>query len=84
MAFNNQTADGTTSAYAENTLTSSYRRLISRNYLRVRGEYHLVSWTVQEILELPPRTRRIQAQSSLNNSRGGTTSAYAENTHIRR
>ena len=71
---------GTTSAYAENTALFLLRRLFSRNYLRVRGEYGLPPINALTCLELPPRTRRIQATppgSPLNN---GTTSAYAENT----
>ena len=32
-------------------------------------------------LELPPRTRRIHYEAALTQTRVGTTSAYAENTH---
>ena len=75
---------GTTSAYAENTRSGICGWRFARNYLRVRGEY----WTAlrAETLdgELPPRTRRIHASAVAVWSGCGTTSAYAENTHIRR
>ena len=71
---------GTTSAYAENT----YRALLSPgrrwNYLRVRGEYHLLVYYTNFGVELPPRTRRIQPPAALWIISMGTTSAYAENT----
>ena len=51
---------GTTSACAENTGKTPCPCRRVRNYLRVRGEYHMShrfnTWT----LELPPRARRIQ------------------------
>ena len=75
---------GTTSAYAENTISRAGILRTGGNYLRVRGEY----WTAlrAETLdgELPPRTRRIHASAVAVWSGCGTTSAYAENTHIRR
>ena len=51
---------GTTSACAENTLSSCSLQNHYRNYLRVRGEY--TSATISEALstELPPRARRIR------------------------
>ena len=52
-------AQGTTSAYAENTTATSKPQVSAGNYLRVRGEYpeskRVNLWSV----ELPPRTRRI-------------------------
>ena len=79
-----QTFNGTTSAYAENTISRAGILRTGGNYLRVRGEY----WTAlrAETLdgELPPRTRRIHASAVAVWSGCGTTSAYAENTHIRR
>ena len=71
---------GTTSAYAENTISRAGILRTGGNYLRVRGEY----WTAlrAETLdgELPPRTRRIHAGGVFIVRNGGTTSAYAENT----
>ena len=71
---------GTTSAYAENTLTAWIAGLTGWNYLRVRGEYGLVQSLKLLLLELPPRTRRIQRKSPPPAPTLGTTSAYAENT----
>ena len=80
MAFNNQTADGTTSAYAENTCDHISDQHIGRNYLRVRGEYLTIMSIDCLLAELPPRTRRIQANPDALSNLLGTTSAYAENT----
>ena len=71
---------GTTSACAENTVWTTTQSHKSRNYLRVRGEYHYPPKTVYHFSELPPRARRIRlAVRSLELLRG-TTSACAENT----
>ena len=51
--------DGTTSACAENTRITDPTSCISRNYLRVRGEYNLHDRFCVQHLELPPRARRI-------------------------
>ena len=51
---------GTTSAYAENTLSSVCYKFFERNYLRVRGEYGGPTNRPTIAAELPPRTRRIQ------------------------
>ena len=50
---------GTTSAYAENTTKLCATLRLSRNYLRVRGEYVLAIAYAKVYVELPPRTRRI-------------------------
>ena len=71
---------GTTSAYAENTPTFWERGAYGWNYLRVRGEYPTTRCRRHGRKELPPRTRRIQFMPSDYDLRGGTTSAYAENT----
>ena len=74
---------GTTSACAENTSRNRNDSSSSWNYLRVRGEYespkaaHLLSQ------ELPPRARRILCHAEGVMAAGGTTSACAENTHLR-
>ena len=39
MTYMRNTAVGTTSACAENTMAHAYNRSAWRNYLRVRGEY---------------------------------------------
>ena len=72
--------DGTTSACAENTATSSHGVPTGRNYLRVRGEYILsgIAYSVEE--ELPPRARRIRWVRTMISGSHGTTSACAENT----
>ena len=79
-----QTFNGTTSAYAENTISRAGILRTGGNYLRVRGEY----WTAlrAETLdgELPPRTRRIPLTSPPKMNSQGTTSAYAENTKLHR
>ena len=73
---------GTTSAYAENTVTVPRVTARVRNYLRVRGEY-VQSWSGSGVgTELPPRTRRIPHHVGLSGRVVGTTSAYAENTLI--
>ena len=71
---------GTTSACAENTATSGIGDDIPGNYLRVRGEYVAEPVFGGLFLELPPRTRRIQASRPLEGAPYGTTSACAENT----
>ena len=71
---------GTTSACAENT---RHRRGHHRgfwNYLRVRGEYPCIIHRIIELLELPPRARRILAKVMNWLDEKGTTSACAENT----
>ena len=50
---------GTTSACAENTCGALYTPDLSRNYLRVRGEYGLWLVSLIGVRELPPRARRI-------------------------
>ena len=71
---------GTTSAYAENTGGVSSTGGVSRNYLRVRGEYTQGGPPTARTRELPPRTRRIPCVWEQLVSMMGTTSAYAENT----
>ena len=71
---------GTTSACAENTTTRISRAGISRNYLRVRGEYLGESVRVDHRKELPPRARRILSVRNTPPNPSGTTSACAENT----
>ena len=51
---------GTTSACAENTLRLLMMPSVSRNYLRVRGEYDLGYPQERVHKELPPRARRIR------------------------
>ena len=51
---------GTTSACAENTLRRSSRHSLTRNYLRVRGEYGGILFRASTLVELPPRARRIR------------------------
>mgnify|MGYP001678268143 CR=1 FL=1 len=51
---------GTTSACAENTVNLCGLRRITRNYLRVRGEYSPPAARVRSSKELPPRARRIR------------------------
>ena len=50
---------GTTSACAENTGQTARRSSPAGNYLRVRGEYCMMSMMVFSNMELPPRARRI-------------------------
>ena len=71
---------GTTSACAENTWRICSSKAISRNYLRVRGEYFSAPTTCLSCLELPPRARRIPPEGELTTTSLGTTSACAENT----
>ena len=71
---------GTTSAYAENTSAVSAAASGVWNYLRVRGEYRVMSWSTKATWELPPRTRRIPDCGASGGGDAGTTSAYAENT----
>ena len=71
---------GTTSACAENTHQGSAPVHPHRNYLRVRGEYDMFENTIIDIMELPPRARRIPFRDPRIRVRHGTTSACAENT----
>ena len=50
---------GTTSACAENTEHRITYHAKLWNYLRVRGEYSIADAGLLELLELPPRARRI-------------------------
>ena len=50
---------GTTSACAENTRSSFPPTPLTRNYLRVRGEYRRSGNCYRRLGELPPRARRI-------------------------
>ena len=54
--------------------------MMSRNYLRVRGEYGLIERMQQIWQELPPRARRIRTRVALVVGNDRTTSACAENT----
>ena len=71
---------GTTSACAENTHPATHNNALSRNYLRVRGEYALDYLHGLLRTELPPRARRIQISAGDAADLQGTTSACAENT----
>ena len=71
---------GTTSAHAENTFGHKCLKIGFGNYLRARGEYHSIFFQNCWITELPPRTRRILKTLQTRRSKGGTTSAHAENT----
>ena len=51
--------DGTTSACAENTDFPWDSTDVNRNYLRVRGEYSMLTQHGKTNGELPPRARRI-------------------------
>ena len=73
---------GTTSACAENTLNCFEEAVMQRNYLRVRGEYLQERMEDAQILELPPRARRIRLSAPIFPTKHGTTSACAENTNI--
>ena len=75
-----QLREGTTSACAENTSGRGLRIRLTRNYLRVRGEYRIISESTMLKAELPPRARRILSVTSWLASWRGTTSACAENT----
>ena len=72
---------GTTSACAENTSASLIESKVTRNYLRVRGEYHRHPKREIRVLELPPRARRIPHTRHSPGAAIGTTSACAENTY---
>ena len=74
------TPPGTTSACAENTLLRLPSPPSCWNYLRVRGEYSMISCFSSGTKELPPRARRIQRKSNIPSGFKGTTSACAENT----
>ena len=73
-------AEGTTSACAENTRLPFRPGGGAGNYLRVRGEYlcFFPSWPYGT--ELPPRARRIRILIHNRKAIEGTTSACAENT----
>ena len=71
---------GTTSACAENTVCSWWKKGLNRNYLRVRGEYTSGIISVVSSMELPPRARRILPAFTDSIPDNGTTSACAENT----
>ena len=71
---------GTTSACAENTLTGGRFGRHFGNYLRVRGEYNNIDDDEGNVLELPPRARRIPLEHTAGHILAGTTSACAENT----
>ena len=79
-----QTFNGTTSAYAENTISRAGILRTGGNYLRVRGEYPYSAISAASTAELPPRTRRIPLTSPPKMNSQGTTSAYAENTKLHR
>ena len=70
----------TTSACAENTGRCLVLILHGGNYLRVRGEYANQWPAPQNVLELPPRARRIPPSKHQDVTCAGTTSACAENT----
>ena len=71
---------GTTSACAENTPPRKPHPRLGRNYLRMRGEYHIALSFNNVDLELPPHARRIRFPHSCRKTGSGTTSACAENT----
>ena len=75
-----QSAPGTTSACAENTVVVACVWGFGWNYLRVRGEYCPTCGAGVGMVELPPRARRIHTYIGLFANQGGTTSACAENT----
>ena len=79
----NTVVEGTTSACAENTSGSAHTRHSPGNYLRVRGEYTSLLDSTGIFGELPPRARRIHGALWRPRHDHGTTSACAENTHIR-
>ena len=74
---------GTTSACAENTKLKCSTRESAGNYLRVRGEYDFHQTVMAAVKELPPRARRILYMVLKTKQLQGTTSACAENTHLR-
>ena len=71
---------GTTSACAENTYRRHQTLGYPWNYLRVRGEYRLITSGLSCFTELPPRARRILTTVTRSVWPMGTTSACAENT----
>ena len=71
---------GTTSACAENTQQLGIGDRIQGNYLRVRGEYFFNLGYRHDLVELPPRARRIRLAFQTILTIRGTTSACAENT----
>ena len=71
---------GTTSACAENTVDRVQSWAKAGNYLRVRGEYQTSGLPRKNIVELPPRARRIRNDCPNLFLFWGTTSACAENT----
>ena len=79
-----RSAIGTTSACAENTPQAWSHPCVSRNYLRVRGEYSAGTKEYDSNMELPPRARRIRQLFTRGHKGHGTTSACAENTILRR
>ena len=80
MCSTESPASGTTSAYAENTVSFATTAASGGNYLRVRGEYSMTVTDQFAQAELPPRTRRILGVLDARFKSRGTTSAYAENT----
>ena len=72
--------NGTTSACAENTSVRNPRNGGQWNYLRMRGEYLLLSASHSLHPELPPHARRIRLSEIPETAVNGTTSACAENT----
>ena len=79
-AYRSHLEKGTTSAYAENTPFHTIGIRVTRNYLRVRGEYISPLDSTGIFGELPPRARRIPVFPNHLASSLGTTSACAENT----
>ena len=73
---------GTTSACAENTPKPFGISTLTRNYLRMRGEYAARSFITNSTSELPPHARRIQSYDDFIRHLEGTTSACAENTSM--
>ena len=76
-------ACGTTSACAENTAHQFAGGSVRWNYLRVRGEYITKPQVIHNVLELPPRARRILIPRPVVAPPLGTTSACAENSRLR-
>ena len=74
---------GTTSACAENTTNLEEVMAPQGNYLRVRGEYFFNLGYWHDLVELPPRARRIPGRQKRQQPHEGTTSACAENTGFR-
>ena len=69
---------GTTSAYAEKSLSRQRKPPRHQNYLRIRGEELQRAGYTAEQTELPPHTRRREVVDELPALAPGTTSAYAE------